>query len=378
MSRATLVTAVGCALALCCPATTGAAVPRSTPAASPVRRSAVSVWLPYWGMAAAGASTLAHASQIGTASPFWYSVSASGAVTADPGAGDPALVDDLRDRGVAVVPTVTETAGLQAFDMLLGNPRRRAALVSALVGIVRGRSYAGLDLDFEQFAVDPNDDQAAADAAASGYPALVGALCSALHAIARTCTVTVMPRTSDAHTLWRGRLATWVYDYTALGAVADRVRIMAYDDHAPDTAAGPIAPYAWVRQVVDYARASLAPGKVELGIAAFGYTWSSGPTSPSSGSASTNDTQPNADNTFATAQAAPLAAAHRAVAKWSSTADETWFSYRSTTGTTTAWYEDDRAELMRTQLALAAGFAGVVLWAAGDESASFWTGLATL
>ena len=44
--------------------------------------------------------------------------------------------------------------------------------------------------------------------------------------------VTVMPRTSDAATVWRGKLIPAVYDYRHLGRVADRVRVMAYDQHA--------------------------------------------------------------------------------------------------------------------------------------------------
>jgi spore germination protein len=338
---------------------------------------AVSVWLPYWSMPAAETSALAHSSQIGTASPFWYAVSASGTVTDDPGAGNPSLVDALRSRGVAVVPTVSETAGLDAFDQMLASARRRAAVVSALVGIVRSGAYAGLDLDFEQFAVDPDDNQAAADAAATGYPAFVGEACRALHAIGRTCTVTVMARTSSAHVLWRGHLATWVYDYAALGAVADRVRIMAYDDHAPDTAAGPIAPYRWVEQVVAYARAELQPAKAELGIAAFGYTWNpaSRPGSPASPGAGA--THPNSGNTFAAAQAGALAAAHDATPAWSATAGEERLRYGTAGQATIAWYEDARAELMRARLAIEAGFAGVVLWAAGDETPSFWAGMAS-
>jgi hypothetical protein len=60
----------------------------------------------------------------------------------------------LRARGVAVVPTVTEAAGLRAFAGLFADPARRGALVSELTALAASGLYAGLDLDFEQFTVD--------------------------------------------------------------------------------------------------------------------------------------------------------------------------------------------------------------------------------
>jgi spore germination protein YaaH len=244
---------------------------------------------------------------------------------------------------------------------MLASPRRRAAVVSALVGIARQPGYAGIDLDFEQFAVDPEDDLAAADAAAAGYPVLVAELCRALHAIDRTCIVTVMPRTGGAHALWRGRLATWVYDYSALAAAADRIRIMAYDEHAPEGAPGPVAPLGWVEQVIAYARAHMPAAKAELGLAAYGYAWG-----------------PGGGTTFTAAQASGLATAHGVRPVWSPAAAEAEFSYGHGRHRTIAWFEDSRADLVRARLALAAGFAGVALWAAGYETPSLWSGAASL
>ena len=233
----------------------------------------ISVWMPYWNMTAAASSALDHAAQIDTASPVWYAVSAAGTVTRDPGADSVSLVEALRARGVAVVPTVTDSAGLNAFDRLLSSSARRAALVGALVQVARQSGYSGLDLDFEQFAVDPRDDAEAAAVAALRIPSWSASCARRCTPIGRTCSVTVMPRTSTAHVLWRGRLATWVYDYHALGDVADTIRIMAYDDHARRGPAGPVAPLAWVEHVISFARTKIPAHKVELGLAAYGWLW---------------------------------------------------------------------------------------------------------
>jgi spore germination protein YaaH len=312
-------------------------------------------------MSAAYASAIAHAAVIATASPFWYSLAGDATIESEPGAGERDIVDGLHARGIRVVPMVTEDDGLRAFDRTLASPRRRAAMVRALVTIAATGGYDGLDLDFEEFAVDRAHAAAPADEAAARYASLVGQVCAALHAIGRTCSVTVMPRTSAAHVYWRGKLATWVYDYGALARVADRVQIMAYDEHAPGTAAGPVAPYPWVQQVAAYARSTAAPAKLDLALAAYGYDFS-GPTATS----------------VTSQQAAQLAAQSGATVTWDAGQAEATFAYGSRRHRHRVWYEDARADYDRARLAAASGFAGIDLWYAGGEDPGVWSLLAGL
>jgi spore germination protein YaaH len=96
---------------------------------------------------------------------------------------------------------------------------------------------------------------------------------------------------------------------------------------------------------------------VELGLATYGYMWG-----------------PGATVTFPATQARSIAASEHAVVRWSPAAAEETFSGDRHTG----WYEDARADSLRAELAARAGFAGVAVWAAGDETASLWSSLATL
>jgi spore germination protein len=128
------------------------------------------VWLPCWNISAALHSAVANTGLVGTASPFWYAISSDSTIEADPGAGESSIIDALRGRGIAVVPTVTETEDMHDFDRLLASAQRRAAMVRALLTIASERGYSGLDLDFEDFAVDPDHDTALADQAAARYP----------------------------------------------------------------------------------------------------------------------------------------------------------------------------------------------------------------
>jgi spore germination protein YaaH len=316
----------------------------------------VLVWLPYWSMPAAYGSAIANAGVIAAASPFWYTIAGDSTIEAYPSAGASAIVDGLRARNVQVVPTVTEADGMRAFDRVLASASERAAMVEALVTIARHRGYDGLDLDFEEFAVDRAHAAGPANEAAARYPTFVGEVCRALHAIGRRCLITVMARTSAAPTYWRGKLATWVYNYGALAAVADRVQIMAYDEHAPGTAPGAVAPYAWVKQVVRYARATVPGDKIDLALPAYGYDFSRG------GAASVT-----------AQQAAALAIQRRASPRWDPGQAEETFGYKLHGRRHTVWYEDARADDVRAQLAASAGFAGVDLWYAGGEDPAVWS-----
>jgi spore germination protein YaaH len=311
-------------------------------------------------MASALQSALANPHPVGTAFPFWYAINGDSSIEEHPGAGDPSVISELQSRGIRVVPTVTEGEGMRDFDRMLASPHRRAAMVRALLTIARSRPYSGLDLDFEEFALDRAHNSALANEAAAHYPAFVAEVCGGLHAVARSCLVTVMPRTSS-RAYWRNELATWVYDYAALSQVADRVQIMAYDQHAPSTPAGPIAAYPWVEQVVAYARSVMPLAKVDLGLPAYGYDWSGG------------------EGASVTSREAPqLAGEHRASPRWDAAQAEETFHYTEAGRHHTVWYEGAWAEYDRARLAKEAGFAGIDLWAAGGEQPAVWPMLRAL
>jgi spore germination protein len=321
----------------------------------------VTVWLPYWDISQAVASTLAHAGVVQTASPYLYTIAGDATLKDEPDAPSAATLAQIEGDGVKVMPMVTENAGLYRFAQILESPRKRAAMVNTLVGIGSQPGFAGVDLDFETFAVDPKHERRPANRISTLYPRLVAAVCGALHKLDRGCQVTVMPRTTSGAVYWHGDLATWAYDYAALGRAADRVQVMAYDQHAPGDAPGAVAPLPWVKQVIAYTRSQMAPARAELGVPAYGYNWDS------------------VDAPAVTAVAAvALAKQVHAHLHWSRLCAEETFSYRQHGEQHTVWFEDARANRERAQVAAAAGFYGIAIWAAGYEQPSLWPQLATL
>ncbi|WP_249011602.1 glycosyl hydrolase family 18 protein [Conexibacter sp. DBS9H8] len=348
--------------------------PAGAPAASAVtplapaqsaRLNGISVWVPYWDLSASLASALAHAGEIAVAHPFLQEITQTATVV-DQSGGQAAAVDaQLAAAHLQVIPTVTETARMDAFAATLSHPRRATALLDALVGIAAAPHVNGIDLDFENLAVG-NGNPIAAARVATLYPVFVARLCARLHRIGRSCEVTVMANNS-AILSGAGGLDPSVYDDAALGRAADRVQVMAYDDHTPGGPSGPIAPWPWVQSVLAYTLSEIPADKVILGVPTYGYDWSG-----SSGSAST----------VTAAGAEALAAAQRVPVRWDSADAEPFFAYltgpRRHRVRHTVWFEDGTAVADRAVLAADDHLAGIALWAAGDEDAATWSLLAHL
>jgi spore germination protein YaaH len=349
--------AIAACIGFCCSRPEGAAAGAQRATRPPAQGlGGVTAWLPYWEMPAALSSTLENSSSIGTASPYWYDIFGGSHVHEEAGAGSRAVISELLARHQQVLPMVTEAAGIDEFGRILADPAKRTTLVRTLVKLASHPGYAGLDIDFETFAYDPRHRVALDDGLAVLFPQLIAQTCTALHAIGRSCQVAVMARTSSAQTYAHGDIPTWIYNYRALAAVADRIQVMAYDYHSPGGPSGPIAPLPWVRRVIAYVRTQGSASRYELGIPAYGYDWYG--------------------RTSATAvyagQVAALAAKVHAHPRWDAADGEETFSYGHRRDRHTVWMVTAAADAERARLAAAAGLSGVAVWAAGYEQPQLW------
>ena len=132
-------------------------------------------------------------------------------------------------------------------------------LLSNLLVTVQGKSFGGVDIDFEY--IRPEDRIPFAD--------FVADVRNLLSPYGYHVSVALAPKTSDTQTglLYEGK------DYGLLGEAADSVLLMTYEwgyTYGPPMA---VAPLNKVRQVVEYAITRITPSKIDLGIPNYGYDW---------------------------------------------------------------------------------------------------------
>ncbi|WP_392893446.1 glycosyl hydrolase family 18 protein [Streptomyces sp. LN699] len=317
----------------------------------------VSAWLPWWNIEVGYRDALAHADRLHTVSPFWYATSAttstpSGAVVkGETGAGDRRIIDGLHAKGLKVVPTVTESLRAPAMADLMNDPARRTAHVDDLVAVATGRSYDGLDLDYE--VMTETSDPALRERVRTGYNALTTELCARLHALAKSCVVTVMPRTRDTGL---------AFDYPHLGAVADRLRIMGYNLHNALGAPGPLSSTAWYEEFLTHATAQVPRDRLEVALPAYGWNWTVGSTARARHVTSLEAEALRRD-----------VGAYYALDPVSGTPH---FTYTDDEGEEhQVWYQDAKGAARHLAVLARHGVRGTGLWALGFEDPRLWDAL---
>jgi len=259
---------------------------------------------------------------------------------------------------------------------ILADPAQRSAHVGALVDFVEQGGYDGVDLDYESFAFE--DGRGSWAATRPNWVAFVTELAARLHAGGKTLTVTVPWIGADGD---EGDPGYWVYDYAAVGGVADHVRIMAYDEHNASSDPGAVASLPFVRRAVAAAKRAVDDDhKLVLGVMLGGYNW---PTS-------TDGTCPTSVDTGVTrvdqATVDDLVAKRGATPVRNETTGESSFTYTATftdgtascTQTREVHYVDAEGARQRVDLARTAGLGGASLWALGYDSAATWTAIGPL
>jgi spore germination protein YaaH len=321
----------------------------SSPARAIVAKR-VSGNLVFWDQARGFESIVANADVFSEISPFWYRVLADGRIapyTTAAGASyeDPAVLEFLRSRGILVIPTVANVIdgvwdGALA-SKVIADPQLRGINVTALVNLAVAKGYDGIDLDYENLR--------ASDRAA--FTSFVQQLAGALHARGKLLSVNVYAKTNEPGT-WDGPQAQ---DWWAIGQAADQVRIMTYEYSWSASPPGPIAPVAWVNDVIGYATSQIPSAKILQGIPLYGYDWV--------GRRGTD---------LVWTQAMDLAGRFAAPLMWDSASASPWFEYVSGPARHTVWFEDGSSVGAKLDVARVHDVGGISVWRLGGEDPANW------
>ncbi len=197
------------------------------------------------------------------------------------------------------------------------------------------RPFDGVQIDFE-----------AIPAADSGnFIAFLTALRASLPA-GKTLSVALPARTK--------RLAD-PYEYGAAAAVADRIIVMAYDEHWSGGSPGPIASLEWCERVASYAASVISPEKLVMGVPFYGRAW--------------GDLNPSKAYRFSTLGNLMN---DKAISDVYRTGEIPWFEY-SETVRVKVFYEDSHSITKRARLYGGKGISRLAFWRLGQEDPEIWS-----
>ena len=309
-------------------------------------------------------------------SPFWYGLASETKITDKYTLGlytKPITValQDLKTRGLIVIPTITDDQPVRTLAGILANEGRRATLVKSIRDLVAKYNYDGIDLDFEKFYAK-GETRANWVAMKPNWVSFIKELSTALHADGKLLSVTTPPDFDPA----TKRAGNWVYAWGEIGPLIDRLRIMAYDYST--TTAGPIGPLDWTEDAVKFAVTQMPASKVFVGIPGYGRDWITkvDGTCPAAFTASI---VVGGKAALAMRDAVNLPATYGGAAKYNTTFAENSYVYKKTyidpansaiscTATRSVWYPDERSYAARAALVGKYRLGGVAVWTFGKET----------
>lgn len=298
----------------------------------------VSAWLPYWDSRAVD-DFIAHRDLYDQVLPFWYEMRSTSSVTAYEGAGSAAVLDAARAGGVAVLPTVTNDFDPVRVNAMLATDANIDAHVAVLTELAK--RYDGIDIDYESVYAGDR----------ARFTIFTQRLGASVRAAGKQLSMTVHPKTAEPGT-WDGPQSQ---DWAAIGAAADRVRIMAYDAHWSTSEAGGIAPLAWVDAVAAFAVTKIPAAKINLGMPLYGYDWVG-----MRGEGLTWDLIQERRLTYG------------AAVQRSADGSEPWFTYTASGTNHTVWYSDATSTRPKLDVIRRYGLGGMTFWRLGGEDPGVW------
>jgi len=309
-------------------------------------------------------------------SPFWYGIASESKINDKYTAGlytKPISValQDLKTRGLIVIPTITDDQPVRTMAGLLANDTRRAVLVKSIRDLVAKYNYDGIDLDIETFYAK-GESRTNWPVMKPNWISFIKELSTALHTDGKLLSVTTPPDFDPA----TKRAGNWVYAWSDIGPLIDRLRIMAYDYST--TTPGPIGPLDWTEDAVKYAVTQMPASKVFVGIPGYGRDWIT-KVDGACPTAFATSIVVGGKAALAMRDAINLPTTYGGAATYNATFAENSYVYKKTyidpansaiscTATRSVWYPDERSYAARAALVGKYRLGGVAVWSFGKET----------
>ena len=284
-----------------------------------------------------------HIDAIGTIAPFWSTLHEDGSVS-DRGGNDHASVIKYAHNNkvttLLMVNNAKQSDPNAGIHGVLANEATRKTAIDNLEANIKKYGLDGINIDFEEV---PANDR-------NNLTAFMGELSARLKPQGYIVSIDVFPKHNEDNDV------AIAYDYAALAQYADKIILMTYDYHAGWNGAGAVADLGSAESDLKYALTLIPKNKLYLGIAGYGYDWSSKGTESIEHDAIQN-----------------LITRYGATIQWDEASKSPHFSYVESDGVShQVWYENSQSLKYKLDLVNRYNIAGVALWKLGGEDPASW------
>jgi spore germination protein YaaH len=241
------------------------------------------------------------------------------------------VVNDVHPRDAR--PAVLKDAAV--VHRILADPALAARHRDDILSLARRLGVSGIDLDYENLEASDRDL----------FTDLVASLSSSLGKEEVLLSVTAQPKTRKSGSRGAGAL-----DWRALCGHVDRLQVMLYNLHSAKTGPGPIATTEWIESVLRFGLEDCPPSRIVPVLKVSGLEWSR-----------------SGVRSLQYDEILDLAGRAGVTIDRDEKDRVPHFSYPSTDGVATVYFEDALSIERKVELLAFMGFESVVLWSIGRE-----------
>lgn len=247
------------------------------------------------------------------------------------------------DNKIKPLAMITNKFNRDLAKALLESSDNRKLLIKNILNTLKTNNYKGVNIDFENVYYYDRDY----------YTSFLKELYRELNSQGFIVTASVPAKTSDnLKDSWSG-----AYDYKEIAKYTDQVILMTYDEHSLNGPSGPVASINWVKTVIKYAASIIPTSKIVLGVASYGYDWSS-----------------NGVKAYGIDAIYKLAETYNAEIEWNDVSKSAFFKYKDKSGIShTVWFENSTSLSYKLDIANDNNLAGIAIWRLGLENEDYWS-----
>lgn len=288
-------------------------------------------------------SLYTNADVLRTIAPFWATLEGDGTITDRGGNDHDSVVSFAHKNNVSVLLLVNNAKSQDnqsPVHNILATPALRAKAINNLEAYIKKYKLDGINIDFEMVDAQDRDN----------LSAFMQELSERLKPQGYIISIDVFPKQNESNDV------SVAYDYAQLAKYADKIILMTYDNHGTWSGAGPIADIDWVEKNLKYALQFIPKNKLYIGLAAYGYDWSSKGVESLEHKAVMKLTQ-DFNSTIA----------------WDNSSKSPHFDYTDSNGIKhQVWFENSESLKYKTDLVTKYDIAGAAIWKLGEEDPNSW------